>query len=59
MTMCLSVYVYPYHSVSKLSKMSHFNFLIWNFCPIKTDLSGNSFLPQSSVFQKLAKIDHF
>ena len=28
------------------------------FCPIKTDLSGNTVWPQASVFQKLAKIDH-
>ena len=27
-----------------------------NFCPIKTDPSGNT---QASVFQKLAKMDHF
>ena len=28
-----------------------------NFCPIKTDLSGNSVWPQSSGFQKVAKIN--
>ena len=28
-----------------------------NFCPIKTDLSGNR--PNASGFQKLAKMDHF
>ena len=26
-----------------------------NFCPIKTDMSGNTIWPQASVFQKLAK----
>ena len=30
-----------------------------NFCPIKTDLSGNTVWPQASGFQKLAKMDHF
>ena len=30
-----------------------------NFCPIKTDLSGNTVCPQASGFQKFAKIDHF
>ena len=30
-----------------------------NFCPIKTDLSGNTVRPQASSFQKLAKMDHF
>ena len=30
-----------------------------NFCPIKTDLSGNTVWPQASDFQKLAKMDHF
>ena len=29
-----------------------------NFCPIKTDLSGNTVWPKASGFQKLAKIDH-
>ena len=39
--------------------------LIWilafsiNFCPFKTDLSGNTVWPQASGFQKLAKMDHF
>ena len=51
------------NSVWKLLKMSHLNFLILvfstNFCPIKTDLSGNTIWPQASDFQKLAKIDHF
>jgi len=51
------------HIVWKLLKMSHLNF--WNlafstnFCPIKTDLSGNTFWPQALVFPKLAKMDHF
>ena len=27
-----------------------------NFCPIKTDFSGNTVWPQASVFQKLAKL---
>ena len=29
------------------------------FCPIKVDLSGNTVWPQASVFQNLAKMDHF
>ena len=44
------------------SEMSHLKFWILvispNFCPIKTDLSGNTVWPQASVFQKLAKMDH-
>ena len=52
MTMCLSVYVYPHHSVSKLSKMSHFNFLIWHFPPIFAQLK----LTYLVTFQKLLKI---
>ena len=51
------------HSVWKLPKMSHLNFLILafsaNFCPLKTDLSGNTVWPQASGFQKHAKMDHF
>ena len=53
----------PLHIVWKLLKMSHLNF--WNlafsnnFCPIKTDLSGNTVWPQASGFQRLAKLDHF
>ena len=53
----------PFHSVWKSPKMSHLNFSILafstNFCPIKTDLSGNSVWPQALGFQKLAKMDHF
>ena len=49
--------------VWKLLKMSHFNFWIMAFptifCPIKTDLSGNTVWPQASSFQKLVKMDHF
>ena len=30
-----------------------------NFCPIKTDLSGNTVWRQASGFQKLAKMDDF
>ena len=29
------------------------------FCPIKTDLSGNTVWPKASGFQKLLKMDHF
>ena len=51
------------HSVGKLLKMSHLHLWILafstNFCPIKTDLSGNTVWPQASGFQKLAKMDHF
>ena len=38
----------------KLLKMQNLN-----FCPIKTDMSGNTVWPQASGFQKLAKMDHF
>ena len=51
------------HIVWKLLKMSHLNVSILasstNFCPIKTDLSGNTVWPQALGFQKLAKMDHF
>ena len=51
------------HIVWKLLKMSHLNFWILafstNFCPIKTDLSGNTVWPQGTRFQKVAKMDHF
>ena len=51
------------HSVWKSPKMSHLNFSILafstNFCPIKTDLSGNTVWPQTSDFQKLAKMTIF
>ena len=43
--------------------MLHLDFSILafftNFCPIKSDLSGNTIWPQAPSFQKLAKIDHF
>ena len=43
--------------------MSHLNISILafstNFCPIKTDLSGNTVWPQASDFQKLAKLAIF
>ena len=42
------------HSVWKSLKMSHSN-----LCPIKSDLSGTTVWPQTSGFQKLAKIDPF
>ena len=49
------------HIVWKLLKMSHLNFIILafstNFCPIKTDLSGNTVWPQASGFQKLTKME--
>ena len=51
------------HNVWKLLKISHLNFLILalstNFCPIKTDLSGNTVWQQDSAFQKLFKMDNF
>ena len=57
------------HSIWKSHKLSHFNLprhkWIWilafstNLCPIETDMSGNTVWPQSSSFQKLAKIVHF
>ena len=58
----LSLRVY-FHIVWKLLKMSHLNFWILAFstifCPIKTDMSGNTVWPQASGFQKLAKMDDF
>ena len=52
-----------WHIVWKLLKMSHLNFWIvafsTNFCPINSDLSGNTAWPLISEFQKIAKIDHF
>ena len=51
------------HIVWKLLKMSHLYFWILafstNFCPIKTDLSGNTVWPQALEFQKLVKMNHF
>ena len=51
------------HIVWKLLKMSHLNCWILafstNFCPIKSDLSGNTVWQQASDFQKLAIMDHF
>ena len=51
------------HSVWKSHKKSHLNFSILafstKFCPIKTDLSGNTVWPQASGFQKLAKLTIF
>ena len=48
------------HSGWKSPKMSHLKFSILafptNFCPIKSDLSGNTIWPQASGFQKLAKL---
>ena len=43
------------HQKCRISIMAFFN----NFCPIKSDLSGNTVWPQALGFQKLAKIDHF
>ena len=42
------------HIIWKSLKRAHLN-----FCPIKTDLSGNTVWPLASDFQKLAKMDHF
>ena len=52
------------HHVGKFAKnVSHLNFGLLAFssifCPIKTDLSGNTVRLQASGFQKLAKMDHF
>ena len=56
-------YIQHPHIVWKLAKMSYLNFCFLafstNFCPIKTDLSGNTVWPQASGCQKLAKMDHF
>ena len=30
-----------------------------NFCPVKTNLSGNTIWPKASVFQKIYKMEHF
>ena len=40
------------HIVWKFRKMSHFSILAFsnNFCPIKSDLSGNTIWPQASDF---------
>ena len=42
-----------WHSVWKSPKMSHlnFNFQFWRFCPIKSDLSGNTIWPKASGFK--------
>ena len=50
-----------WHSVWKSPKMSVFQFLALstNFCPIKSELSGNTVWPQASGFQKLAKLTIF
>ena len=41
----------------KITKNVEFEFL--NFCPIKIDISGNTFWPQALGFQKLAKMNIF
>ena len=43
----------------KLVKIANWSILafLMNFCPLK--MSGNTFQPQASNFQKLAKIDWF
>ena len=48
----------------KITQIIAFEFFLFfafstNFCPIKTDMSGNTVWPQASGFQKLAKMDHF
>ena len=50
-----------YDILSNFQTLSYFPILAFstNFCPIKTDLSGNTVWPQASGFQKLAKIEHF
>ena len=44
-------------------KILHLNFSVWafptNFCPIKSDLAGNTVCPQALGFQKLAKFNIF
>ena len=42
-------------------RITHFLILAYstNFCPIKSDLSGNTVWPQASDFQKLAKTEYF
>ena len=56
-------FILHFHIVWKLLWMSHLNFfsfgIFYQFCPIKTDLSGNALWPQASGFQKLGKMDHF
>ena len=47
----------------KITQNAHLNFLVLafstNFCPTKTDLSGNTVWPQATGFQKLAKLTIF
>ena len=42
----------------KITQNVAFEFLVFstNFCPIEIDLSGNTVLPQTSVFLKVAKL---
>ena len=53
------LYILIYTSFENCSK-----YRIWilafctNFCPIKTDLSGNTVWPQALDFQKFTKMDH-
>ena len=54
---------FEYQNVWKLLKMSYLNFRILafstNFCPIISDLFGNTVWPQTSGFQKLTKLTIF
>ena len=58
------VFLY-YHWVNCLKITQNVAFEFWisafstNFCPIKTDMSGNTVWLQASGVQKLAKMDHF
>ena len=49
---------YPLTQCLKITQNVAFEFST-NFLSIKTDLSGNTVRPQTSGFQKLAKMDHF
>jgi len=52
----LYVTLFENHSKCRISSILAFS---TNFCPFKTDLSGNTVWPQASGFQKLAKMHHF
>ena len=62
-TPCEKNFLLLLHIVWTSLKMSHLNFSILafstTFCPIKTDLSGNTVWRQASAFQKLLKMELF
>ena len=60
---CNVLFLKIHLSTMKITQNVAFKFLNFgistNFCPFKTDLSGNTVWPQASGFQKLAKMHHF